>query len=78
MKTAGKQRPIQECEYTATERSMNAVISFLIIILQGKAKMPSDSLENLIGSLYVTVIRHTTHSKTQRDAAVSPMSEDTG
>ena len=59
MKKAEKQRPIQECGYTAKERSMTAVISFLIIILQGKVKMQSDSLENLMVSLCVTVMQHT-------------------
>lgn len=38
---------------------MTAVISFLIIILQGKVKMQSDSLENLMVSLCVTVMQHT-------------------
>ena len=60
------------------ERSKKEVISFLIKKKKEKVKMQSDSLENLMDSLYVTVMQHTMHSKTPGDAAVSPTSEDIG
>ncbi len=78
MKKAERQRPIQECWYTVMAKSMTAVISFLIIIIQGKAKMQSDPLENLMVSLYVTVMQHTMHSKIPGDVVALHMSEDTG